>query len=29
MEDGSLGETDVFGSQQYPPLSDLEIPVEP
>lgn len=23
---GSPGETDVFGSQQYPPLFDLEIP---
>ena len=25
---GSPGETDVFGCQQYPPLLDLEIPVE-
>jgi hypothetical protein len=23
---GSVGETDVFGAQQYPPLLDLEIP---
>jgi hypothetical protein len=23
---GSPGETDVFGSQQYPPLFDVEIP---
>lgn len=23
---GSPGETDVFGSQQYPPLFDIEIP---
>jgi hypothetical protein len=23
---GSLGETDVFGAQQYAPLLDLEIP---
>lgn len=26
---GSPGETDVFACQQYPPLLDLEIPVEP
>ena len=25
---GSFGEGDVFGCQQYPPLYDLEIPVE-
>jgi hypothetical protein len=25
---GSFGEGDVFGCQQYPPLLDLEIPVE-
>lgn len=25
---GSPGETDVFGCQQYPPLLDLEVPVE-
>ncbi len=25
---GSPGETDIFGCQQYPPLLDLEIPVE-
>ena len=25
---GSPGETDVFGCQQYPPLLDIEIPVE-
>lgn len=25
---GSPGETDVFGSQQYPPLFDIEIPSE-
>jgi len=25
---GSPGETDVFGCQQYPPLLDLEIPIE-
>jgi hypothetical protein len=25
---GSPGETDVFGCQQYPPLLDLEIPLE-
>jgi hypothetical protein len=24
---GSPGEADVFGSQQYPPLLDLEVPV--
>jgi hypothetical protein len=23
---GSPGETDVFGSQQYPPLFEIEIP---
>jgi hypothetical protein len=23
---GSVGETDVFGAQQYPPLLDLDIP---
>ncbi|MCL6552682.1 MAG: DUF4387 domain-containing protein [Firmicutes bacterium] len=23
---GSPGETDVFGSQQYPPLFDIEVP---
>ncbi len=26
---GSPGERDVFGSQQYPPLFDLEIPDDP
>ena len=25
---GSFGEGDVFGCQQYPPLLDIEIPVE-
>ena len=25
---GSAGETDIFGCQQYPPLLDIEIPVE-
>lgn len=25
---GSPGETDIFGCQQYPPLLDIEIPVE-
>jgi hypothetical protein len=25
---GSPGETDVFGCQQYPPLLDIEIPME-
>jgi hypothetical protein len=25
---GSPGETDVFGCQQYPPLLDLEVPLE-
>lgn len=25
---GSFGEGDVFGCQQYPPLYDIEIPVE-
>ncbi|MGD9153878.1 MAG: DUF4387 domain-containing protein [Bacillota bacterium] len=25
---GSPGESDVFGCQQYPPLLDIEIPVE-
>ncbi len=25
---GSPGEADVFGSQQYPPLLDVEVPVE-
>jgi len=25
---GSFGEGDVFGCQQYPPLYDVEIPVE-
>lgn len=25
---GSPGETDVFGCQQYPPLLDIEVPVE-
>ena len=25
---GSFGEGDIFGCQQYPPLLDVEIPVE-
>jgi len=25
---GSPGETDIFGCQQYPPLLDIEIPIE-
>ncbi|GAX88820.1 DUF4387 domain-containing protein [Effusibacillus lacus] len=25
---GSLGERDIFGCQQYPPLLDIEVPVE-
>jgi hypothetical protein len=25
---GSPGETDIFGCQQYPPLLDIEIPLE-
>jgi hypothetical protein len=25
---GSPGETDVFGCQQYPPLLDIEVPIE-
>lgn len=28
LPSGSPGEGDVFGCQQYPPLLDLEIPVE-
>lgn len=26
---GTPGEPDVFGSQMYPPLFDLEVPIEP
>lgn len=25
---GSPGETDIFGCQQYPPLLDIEVPIE-
>ncbi|MEW6425858.1 MAG: DUF4387 family protein, partial [Bacillota bacterium] len=25
---GSPGDADVFGCQQYPPLLDIEVPVE-
>jgi len=25
---GSAGESDIFGCQQYPPLLDIEVPVE-
>ncbi|MGD2126422.1 MAG: DUF4387 domain-containing protein [Desulfobacteraceae bacterium] len=28
ISSGSPGETDIFGCQQYPPLLDVEVPVE-
>ncbi len=26
---GSPGDSDIFGSQQYPPLLDIQVPIEP